>query len=139
MNLSHINVKRLFAVTSMNELRIGKIDPAVLEQLIFDYTQADSSVVLGPGIGEDVAVIDMGDRCLMAKTDPITHVTGEIGYYAVHINANDIAATGGTPMWFLATVLMPEHSRREDLDQIFAQISSSCGIWESSIAAGILK
>ena len=127
MNLSHINVKRLFAVTSMNELRIGKIDPAVLEQLIFDYTQADSSVVLGPGIGEDVAVIDMGDRCLMAKTDPITHVTGEIGYYAVHINANDIAATGGTPMWFLATVLMPEHSRREDLDQIFAQISSSCG------------
>jgi hydrogenase maturation factor len=110
----------------MNELRIGKIDSAVLEQLISGYTHPHSRIILGPGIGEDATVIDMGDRCLIAKTDPITHVTGEIGSYAVHINANDIAATGGTPVWFLATILMPEQTMREDLEQVFAQISTSC-------------
>jgi len=110
----------------MNELQIGKIDSAVLEQLISSYTHSHSRVILAPGIGEDAAVIEMGDRHLIAKTDPITHVTGQIGYYAVHINANDIAATGGTPMWFLATILMPEQSRSGELEQIFAQISSSC-------------
>ncbi|MDZ7759267.1 MAG: AIR synthase related protein [Desulfovermiculus sp.] len=60
----------------------------------------------------------MGDRFLIAKTDPITHVIGEIGYYAVHINANDIAATGGTPMWYLATVMMPAHTSHDSLEQV---------------------
>jgi len=110
----------------MNALQIGKIDPAILEKLIARYTRTDERVVLGSGIGEDATVIDMGDRYLVAKTDPITHVTGEIGYYAVNINANDIAAMGGTPMWFLATILMPEHACREDLERVFSQISDSC-------------
>lgn len=110
----------------MNKLQTGKVDFAVLKQLISRYTHSHPRLVLGAGIGEDAAIIDMGDSCLIAKTDPITHVTGEIGYYAVHINANDIAATGGTPMWFLATILMPEHSTSEDLEQVFAQISLSC-------------
>ncbi len=112
--------------TSMNELQIGKIDSAVLEQLISKHTHLHPRIVLGPGIGEDATVIDMGDHYLIAKTDPITHVTGEIGYYAVHINANDIAATGGTPVWFLATILMPEHTKGDALEQVFAQISTSC-------------
>jgi hydrogenase maturation factor len=68
----------------------------------------------------------MGDAYLVAKTDPITHVTGEIGHYAVHINANDIAAMGGTPLWFMATVLMPVTSTAEDLAQVFSQLSRSC-------------
>ncbi|WP_034622476.1 AIR synthase family protein [Desulfovermiculus halophilus] len=110
----------------MDELQTGKIDSAVLDRLISKYTHPHPRIVLGPGIGEDAAVIDMGDRCLIAKTDPITHVTGEIGYYAVHINANDIAATGGTPVWFLATILMPEQTRSDELEQVFAQISTSC-------------
>jgi hydrogenase maturation factor len=111
---------------TMNELRIGKIDSAVLDRLISNYTHPHPRIVLGPGIGEDATVIDMGNSYLIAKTDPITHVTGEIGYYAVHINANDIAATGGTPFWFLATILMPEHTRSDTLEQVFAQISTSC-------------
>ena len=111
---------------TLNKLQTGKIDSAVLDRLISKYTHLDPRIVLGPSIGEDATVIDMEDRYLIAKTDPITHVTGEIGYYAVHINANDIAATGGTPVWFLATILMPEQTRSDELEQVFAQISTSC-------------
>jgi hypothetical protein len=37
----------------MNGLRTGKIDAAVLEQLISGYTHPHSKIILGPSIGED--------------------------------------------------------------------------------------
>lgn len=107
-------------------LRIGKIDPGILGKLISDYTHKEDRVLIGAGIGEDAAIIDMGSRYLVAKTDPITHVTSEIGHYAVNINANDIAAMGGKPMWFLATILMPAASSADELKRIFSQLSESC-------------
>ncbi|MDD2389519.1 MAG: AIR synthase family protein, partial [Desulfobacterales bacterium] len=89
--------------------------------------QVSDRIVLGSGIGEAATVIDMdGSRYLIAKTDPITHATAEIGYYAVNINANDIAAMGGVPLWFLATILVPEHTEQKELERIFSQISGSC-------------
>jgi hydrogenase expression/formation protein HypE len=110
----------------MVKLKTGKIDPAVLGRLLADYTKAGDRVSIGAGIGEDAAAIDIGDVFLLAKTDPITHATDRIGRYAVNINANDIAAMGGTPKWFLATILLPEGSSQEDLERIFSQISDAC-------------
>jgi hydrogenase expression/formation protein HypE len=110
----------------MKTLPIGKIDPEILEPLLSRYTKKDERVRIGAGIGEDAAVIDMGSVLLVAKTDPITHAGREIGHYAVQINANDIAAMGGTPKWYLATILMPEGSRTEEVDLIFSQVSKSC-------------
>jgi hydrogenase expression/formation protein HypE len=68
----------------------------------------------------------MGEKCLVAKTDPITHVKWKIGHYAVHINANDIAAMGGTPLWFLATILVPPGTHAGEIEEIFMQISEGC-------------
>lgn len=107
-------------------LPIGKLDPGYLEKLLLRHTHTGNRLIIGAGIGEDAAVIDMGRMYLVAKTDPITHVTGDIGRYAVYINANDIAAMGGKPLWFLATVLMPEGAGPEEVEQIFSQLSRSC-------------
>jgi len=63
---------------------------------------------LGPRFGEDAAVIDVGAKYLVAKTDPITFTSDRIGWYAVNINGNDVAALGARPLWFLATLLLPE-------------------------------
>jgi hydrogenase maturation factor len=52
----------------------------------------------------------MGDKYLVAKTDPITFTSERIGWYAVNINANDVATTGARPLWFLATLLLPQTS-----------------------------
>ena len=89
----------------MSTLPIGKIDTDILQKLLTDHTHKGNRVVIGPAVGEDATIIDMGKTYLVSKTDPITHVTEEIGHYAVNINANDIAAMGGTPRWFLATIL----------------------------------
>ena len=109
-----------------SKLPLGKIDPNILAGLLSQYTSTGKRVLIGAGIGEDAAIIDMGPIYLVAKTDPITHVTGEIGHYAVHVNANDIASMGGRPLWFLATLLMPSGSSDRELKKIFSQISKTC-------------
>ena len=81
----------------MTLLPSGKLPANVLQQLLSRYTTTDPSVIVGPGIGQDAAILDLGDRYLVAKTDPVTYATDEIGWYAVHVNANDVACCGATP------------------------------------------
>jgi hydrogenase maturation factor len=106
---------------------LGKLPPEHLARLLTRHAPADERVVLGPGVGRDAAVISFGDRYLVAKTDPITFASDEIGWYAVHVNANDVACTGATVRWFLATLLLPE-SRTDGalVDAIFDQIAGAC-------------
>jgi hydrogenase maturation factor len=105
----------------------GKLPPALLAALLGELPSTDARLLVGPRVGEDAAVIDMGDRLLIAKSDPITFATDAIGYYAVTVNANDIATMGGTPRWFLATLLLPERGTTETLVRdIFGQIRRAC-------------
>jgi hydrogenase maturation factor len=109
-------------------LPVGKLPPAVLQGLLRAcVTPASSGVVIGPRYGEDAAVIDIGARYLVAKTDPITFTQERIGWYAVNINANDIATLGARPRWFLATLLLPEGCTTPELArQIFMDILGTC-------------
>ena len=112
----------------MTSLPTGKLPPDLLEAMIARYTGSCARLLAGPGIGQDAAVIDMGDRCVVAKTDPVTFATDQIGWYAVHVNANDVACVGAVPRWFLATVLLPERTTSPALvEDIFAQIAAACG------------
>ncbi len=94
-------------------------------------------MLLGPGIGRDCAVIDFdGDQLLVAKSDPITFATDEIGWYAVQINANDLATTGATPRWFLATLLLPQMIESAEIDHIFDQLRAACVDVGATIVGG---
>ena len=107
-------------------LPAGKLPHDLLERLVTRYTHDDPRLLVPPGIGEDAAVIDFGDRCLVAKTDPITFATDAIGWYAVHVNANDIAAMGARPRFFLATIIVPGHLATAALfESIFASIHAA--------------
>ena len=101
----------------------GKLPHADLAHLLSTYTHSHPCLVVPPAPGEDAAVIDFGDRLLVAKTDPITFASKEIGWYAVHVNANDIAAMGATPLFFLSTILLPASQATPDLaESILASI-----------------
>ena len=118
-------------------MKVGKLPSHLLEQLLEKTPIKDTRVLLGPAIGEDAAVVDMGnDSVLVAKTDPITFATDKIGWYSVHINANDIAVTGGTPRWYLATLLVPEEIESGEVDEIFHQIVSACSSLDISLIGG---
>ena len=106
---------------------LGKLPASHLARLLVRHAPVDPRVVLGPGVGRDAAVISFDDRYIVAKTDPITFASDEIGWYAVHVNANDIACTGATVRWFLATLLLPEgHTSPQLVDTIFDQIADAC-------------
>jgi len=114
-----------------NKFLIGKLKHEFLQKMLSDFVSTthlkEDRVVVGSSIGEDAAVIDMGDKYLVAKTDPITFVTDEIGYYAVNINVNDVVCTGATPKWFQSTILLPAKNTDEDLiETIFRNIHDTC-------------
>jgi hydrogenase maturation factor len=92
--------------------------------------------MMGPGVGLDAAVIDMGDKLLVAKSDPITFASDLIGWYAVHINANDVACLGARPAWFLATILLPEGSAPSLAEGIFEQVLDACRRMEIELVGG---
>jgi hydrogenase maturation factor len=124
-------------VSTSNRIGLGKLPAKLLEQLLARHVRPDASVLVGPGIGEDAAIIDMGDRCLVAKTDPITFASDAIGWYAVHVNANDVACCGARPRWFLATVLLPEHDTTPELvEAIFQQMADACGELDVTLCGG---
>ena len=118
-------------------LPVGKLEPGFLHYLLERYTRVDERVLVGAAIGEDATVIDFGATCLVAKTDPITFATDEIGWYAVNVNANDIAVTGGIPRWFLATLLLPEGRADERLtEDILRQLATACAEIGVSLCGG---
>jgi len=107
--------------------QLGKLPAEHLARLLARHAPSDQRVILGPGVGRDATVISFGDRYLVAKTDPITFASDEIGWYAVHVNANDVACMGATVRWFLATLLLPEaHTDETLVDTIFDQIAAAC-------------
>ena len=107
-------------------MKPGKLPHDLLAEMLSRLPQADARVLIGPRVGEDAAVVDLGDRLLVATTDPITFATDLIGWYAVHINANDVAAMGAEPRWFLATLLLPPSAESAEVGPIFDQIAEAC-------------
>ncbi len=109
----------------------------MLSGLLRECTAEDERILVGPQVGEDAAVIDFGGTCLVVKTDPITFATDEIGHYAVHVNANDIATMGAVPRWFLATLLLPEGRTSETLVRtIFDSLQHAAGKIGVSLCGG---
>jgi hydrogenase expression/formation protein HypE len=118
-------------------LALGKPPWEVLDRLFAAFPLRDPRVIMGPRVGEDAAVLDIGDRYLIAKVDPITFVAEEIGWYAVHINANDLAVRGARPAWFLMTLLLPEGQADEArLAAIFGQVQEACRAVGASLVGG---
>ena len=120
------------------KLKSGKLPGHLLQDLIsgLPVRTADKRLIVGPGLGEDAAHILMGENTLLAKTDPITFATDRIGWYAVNVNANDIAVAGGTPKWFLATVMMPPGTTEVEVRSIFDQLGEAAAEIDVQLAGG---
>jgi hydrogenase maturation factor len=121
----------------MAVLPVGKLPAATLQALLDRLPAKDPRVVVGPRVGEDAAVIDLGERYLVATSDPITFATDDLGWFALHVNANDIAVRGARPRWFLATVLLPGAATSgAAVEALFAQLAAACEELEVTLIGG---
>ena len=84
-------------------MKSGKLPNKILSNLLESLKNTDERVIVGPSVGEDASAIDMGDKYILVKTDPITFTSDNLGWYLVNINSNDIFTMGGTPKWLLTT------------------------------------
>ena len=117
-------------------MQAGKLPAELLGRLLGKIDVKDPRVVVGARSGEDAALIDVGDRYLVATSDPITFATDLIGWYLVQVNANDIAVMGGTPRWLMATLLLPERTEPDEVDAIFDQIVEACSKLDVTLIGG---
>lgn len=118
-------------------LPAGKLPPDLLQAVLAENVARDPRVVVGARVGEDAAVIDLGDRYLVAAADPVTFATDELGWYAVAVNANDIAVRGAAPRWFLATLLLPVGTTDEGtVRRLFGQLAEACAALDVTLVGG---
>lgn len=77
---------------------MSKFSLDVLQRRIFPFAQADDpDINLGAAFGEDVALTRVGGDILVSHVAPIVGAIGDIGWLAVHVACNDVAASGIPP------------------------------------------
>lgn len=107
-------------------LKVGKLDNELLKKIVLDkITYKRDEVLTRPGIGEDCAELDYGEYQCVLSTDPITAAIEKIGSLAIHISCNDIASNGIEPIGVLLTVLLPEGTTEEDVENLMAQAAEA--------------
>ena len=117
-------------------MNTGKLPNELMNKLLAKIHSNDPRVILGPSLGEDAAIIAMENRNLVVSSDPITFTSTDIGWYAVHINANDIATRGAKPLWFLATILAPPDTNEATIENVLSQIKETCNSLEIELVGG---
>ncbi len=120
-----------------SRLSIGKIPYDILEKIVYSRLGSqDENIVVKPGVGIDASVIRLRDGFIALACDPITAAAKKAGWLSVHINANDVACVGAKPKYFMPTILLPEGSRRVDLEEIMDDMDHAAKELEVSIVAG---
>jgi hydrogenase expression/formation protein HypE len=102
----------------------GKLPMVLLERLL-RHTSRSPLLGAGASPGEDAAVAP-GSKTIVITADPITFTEERIGAYAVAVNANDIVAMGGTPVYVTTTILLAPGSTEDDVERIFSDIADAC-------------
>lgn len=116
---------------------MSKFSLDVLQRRVFPFARADDpDIILGAAFGEDVALTRVGGDILVSHVDPIVGAVGEIGWLAVHVACNDVAAAGVAPRWLLLLVLVPRLEDEDLLGQIMQGASRAAQEVGASIIGG---
>lgn len=97
------------------------------------------------GIGDDAAVIDAGEDCILFSTDmllegihfdlsymPLQH----LGYKAVAVNVSDIAAMNGRPEQITIGLGLSNRFSTEAIDSLYAGIRAACENFKVDLVGG---
>ncbi len=97
------------------------------------------------GLGEDVAVIEGGEGCLLLTTDLLTegvhfrsHLISpfQLGWKALVVNLSDIAACGGTPRYFLVSLMVEPEREWEFVREIYEGIKAAGDRYGATLVGG---
>lgn len=107
---------------------IGKIGIEFFENVISSNLGAkNKNVIIGPKIGVDAAVINLGNgEVMVVKSDPtfgLPTLLDYFGFAIVHIVASDVAVMGIPPKYMTICLLIPPNFDAMVLEKIWRQLS----------------
>ncbi len=102
------------------------------------------SEILGGIENDDCAVIDAGDRYLVATTDMLHRVTDfpdimnpwQMGWMSVAVNLSDIAAMGAKPSGVLIAAGLPPEADLYFIDELFSGFADCAGYYGTNVIGG---
>ncbi|MDD5556987.1 MAG: AIR synthase-related protein [bacterium] len=116
---------------------MSKFPLRVLRENVYAFTGvSDPDVMLGAAFGEDAAMVRVGGDILLSHVDPIVGAVEGIGYLAVHVACNDIAARGIPPRWILLLIMVPRLEDAETVGRVMADCRRAADEIDVSIIGG---
>ncbi|ABP95126.1 AIR synthase related protein domain protein [Metallosphaera sedula] len=116
---------------------LGKIDRKVFDEVIYPHLgKRLDEVIVPPLTGVDTGAIDLGDRVLVVKTDPVFIVPQfgmkKASWFAVHILASDVMTSGIPPRYALLDLNLPPSMTDEEFREMWV------GIHEALLEIGVM-
>lgn len=106
-------------------MKVGKLSAAELRARVLPYRgAARREVLVGPGVGVDSAVLDLGGDVCVVSSDPITGAGQGAGRLAVIVATNDVAAHGARPVGVVVVLLLPEGAALDTLEALMREIDA---------------
>ncbi|MFP4456156.1 MAG: AIR synthase family protein [Clostridia bacterium] len=107
-------------------MEIGKLSPELLKKIVLNkLTERRSEVIVRSETGQDSVFIETNNLPMVTSTDPITGGVNNIGWFALHIACNDLAANGAEPIGVLITIMLPPKTTEEELEKIMDDASKA--------------
>lgn len=118
-------------------MEIGKLAGNDLKKVILNKIEHFRSDVIVPaGVGEDSAVVDLGDYLLVVSSDPITGAEKNAGFIAVNVACNDIAAAGAEPFGIQVVLLLPSSFGENNAEGLMDEIVETAKSMEVEVLGG---
>jgi len=120
---------------------IGKISPAIFNEMIFPRLGARSeNVLVGPQHGVDVGIVEIGDKAVSFTTDPV-FIVPEYGWkraawFAIHILASDAVTCGLKPKFLSIDLNLPMEMTKEQLGIMWDTMHQECEQLGISVICG---
>lgn len=116
---------------------------ALIKHITKDFESKNSSTFLG--VGDDCAVIDVGDKYQLLTTDmliegvhfdlsytPLKH----LGYKAVAVNISDVCAMNGVAKQITVSIALSNRFPVEAVEELYQGIYSACNYYNVDLVGG---
>ena len=115
----------------------GKISESILNRSVFKLIRhRRKEVHKKPSVGDDCALVKMGEDYVCINTNPVTLTLDELGKKGIYYVANNIACVGGELIGILVNILLPPKSDEKDIKLIMNDLENECQTLNIEVMGG---
>lgn len=115
----------------------------LIDHIAKNFDPTDPRVI--KGIGDDAAVIDIGDKYMIITTDMLTEGVHfdmmytplmHLGYKAVAVNLSDVYSMNAHPSFITVSIALSSRFTVEAVEEIYLGIKKACDLYKVNLVGG---